>query len=100
MADIDVPTCHSTKTALFDEEHVACNGAAISYYRSGPRSRLTVPDPHGHVGGRTVTVFYQYGHVGGLTVGRLDSSRSRSISGPGRYPVPVDIRSRSISGPN
>ena len=24
MADIDVPTCHSTKTALFDEEHVAC----------------------------------------------------------------------------
>lgn len=24
MTDIDVPICHSTKTALFDEERVAC----------------------------------------------------------------------------
>ena len=52
-----------------------------------PRSAIIDPvtftaNRTGHVGGRTVTVFYQYGHGGGLTVGRLDSSRSRSISGP------------------
>ena len=45
--------------------NVTSDAAVSSVLSIRSRSRLNVLDPNGYVGGRTVTVFYQYGHVDG-----------------------------------